>query len=108
MVFAPFTGMDNHRKAVTFGAGLILKEDIASNTWLFEHFKKAMSRDPIIIVTDQDPSMRAVVPQVFPNTRHRFYMWHIMMKVPREVLILVHISDKHLHINVNYSVVVEL
>lgn len=77
--------MDNHRKAVTFGAGLLLKEDEPSYTWLFEHFKKAMCKDPLVIVTDQDPSMKKSVPLVFPNTRHRFCMWHIMMKVPREV-----------------------
>lgn len=30
MIFAPFTGKDNHGRAVTFGAGLLSKEDADS------------------------------------------------------------------------------
>ncbi|XP_042023003.1 protein FAR1-RELATED SEQUENCE 5-like [Salvia splendens] len=45
MIFAPFTGKDNHSRAVTFGAGLLSSECRDSYTW------------------------------------HRWYMWHIMVKV---------------------------
>ena len=85
MVFAPFTSVDNHKKNITFDVGLLVKEDVASCSWLFNAFKRAMEHDPMSIVTEQDPSMRWSIPKVFPNTRHRFCMWHIMNKLPAKV-----------------------
>ncbi|XP_076926062.1 protein FAR1-RELATED SEQUENCE 6-like [Bidens hawaiensis] len=34
-----------------------------------------------VVVTDQDPAMKQAIAAVFPNTRHRLCMWHIMKKV---------------------------
>ncbi|CAH9076696.1 unnamed protein product [Cuscuta europaea] len=39
-----------------------------------------MGREPRCIITDQDPSMKVAIPQVFTTTCHRFCMWHIMSK----------------------------
>ncbi|XP_031090998.1 protein FAR1-RELATED SEQUENCE 5-like [Ipomoea triloba] len=39
LVFVPFTGMDNHKKSVTFASGLIAKEDVDSYVWLLGNFK---------------------------------------------------------------------
>ncbi|XP_019158687.1 PREDICTED: protein FAR1-RELATED SEQUENCE 3-like [Ipomoea nil] len=47
MVFTPFTGVNNHTKSITFGAGLLTKEDIESYVWLFEKFKEAMGSEPV-------------------------------------------------------------
>ncbi|XP_019176888.1 PREDICTED: protein FAR1-RELATED SEQUENCE 5-like [Ipomoea nil] len=80
LVFTPFTGVDNHKKCITFGAGLLLKEDIESYVWLFENFKKAMGMETRIIVTDQDPAMKVAIPRVFKQARHRYCIWHIMCK----------------------------
>ncbi|XP_019162230.1 PREDICTED: protein FAR1-RELATED SEQUENCE 5-like [Ipomoea nil] len=33
LVFVPFTGVDNHKRCVTFGAGLIDREDVESYRW---------------------------------------------------------------------------
>ncbi|XP_019178624.1 PREDICTED: protein FAR1-RELATED SEQUENCE 5-like [Ipomoea nil] len=85
LVFTPFTGIDNHKKCITFGAGLLLNEDIESYVWLFEKFKKAMGMEPKIIVTDQDPAMKMAIPRVFKQARHRYCMWHIMCKVGEKV-----------------------
>jgi len=85
MVFAPFTGVDNHKKSLTFGAGLVMKEDIAGYNWIFENFVKAMGHAPTIIVTDQDPAMKVSIKETLPNTRHRLCMWHIMEKVSVKV-----------------------
>ncbi|XP_042059490.1 protein FAR1-RELATED SEQUENCE 5-like [Salvia splendens] len=63
MIFAPFTGKDNHSRAVTFGAGLLSSEA------------------PKLIITDQDCGIKLVVQQVLLQTRHRWCMWHIMVKV---------------------------
>ncbi|KAK9749692.1 hypothetical protein RND81_02G144000 [Saponaria officinalis] len=45
MVFTPFTGVDNHKRCVTFAAGMIAKENAESFTWLFENYVKAMGGD---------------------------------------------------------------
>ncbi|XP_019162778.1 PREDICTED: protein FAR1-RELATED SEQUENCE 5-like [Ipomoea nil] len=85
MVLVPFTGVDNHRRGVTFAIGLISREDVDSYVWLLQQFKSAMGCVPSCTITDQDPSMRIAVPQVFGTTRHRFYMWHIMSNVGEKV-----------------------
>ncbi|XP_019184816.1 PREDICTED: protein FAR1-RELATED SEQUENCE 5-like [Ipomoea nil] len=85
LVFVPFTGIDNHKKSVTFAAGLIAKEDVESYVWLLDNFKRAMGHEPTYIITDQDPAMRVAVPTVFKSARHRFCMWHIMSKVGDKV-----------------------
>lgn len=79
----PFTSVDNHKKSTRFG--LIAKEDVESYIWLLENFKLDMGREPICTTTDQDPAMKIAVARVFPTTRHRYYMWHIMTKVSDKV-----------------------
>ncbi|XP_021717028.1 protein FAR1-RELATED SEQUENCE 5-like [Chenopodium quinoa] len=86
MVFGPFTGVDHHKKCVTFAVGFIVKEDVASFQWLFRTFVKAMgSREPNCLITDQDPAMKIAVNSVFQQCEHRFCMWHIMKKLPDKV-----------------------
>ncbi|XP_019172000.1 PREDICTED: protein FAR1-RELATED SEQUENCE 5-like [Ipomoea nil] len=85
MVFTPFTGVNNHKKSITFGAELLTKEDIESYVWLFEKFKEAMGTEPVLVVIDQDPAMRVAFPRVFKEAKHRFCMWHIMSKVGDKV-----------------------
>ncbi|XP_021713585.1 protein FAR1-RELATED SEQUENCE 5-like [Chenopodium quinoa] len=86
MVFGPFTGVDHHKKCVTFAAGFIAKEDVASFEWLFRTFVKAMGgREPNCLITDQDPAMKIAVNSVFQQCEHRFCMWHIMKKLPDKV-----------------------
>ncbi|KAK9698236.1 hypothetical protein RND81_08G090400 [Saponaria officinalis] len=83
MVFTPFTGVDNHRRSVTFCGALLNRENEESFTWLFRRFLDAMGgKEPYYIITDQDPGIIASVANVFKTARHRFCMWHIMNKVP--------------------------
>lgn len=81
MIFAPFTGKDNHSRAVTFGAGLLSSEGRDSYSWLFGCFVRCMGVAPKLIITDQDWGIRLAVEQVLLQTRHRWCMWHIMVKV---------------------------
>ncbi|XP_031126315.1 protein FAR1-RELATED SEQUENCE 5-like [Ipomoea triloba] len=81
LVFVPFTGVDNHRRCITLGAGLLTKEDVDSYMWLLDRFKTAMGKSPLYVVTDQDAAMIIAVERVLPESRHRFCMWHIMTKV---------------------------
>lgn len=91
MVFCPFTGVDKHDKCVTFAFALLSKEDIPHFRWAFDHFVKAMGRNPVVIVTDQCPAMKQAIPtsfaasDEFPATRHRLCMWHIMEKFPMKL-----------------------
>ncbi|XP_019191182.1 PREDICTED: protein FAR1-RELATED SEQUENCE 5-like [Ipomoea nil] len=81
LVFVPFTGVDNHKRSITFGAGLIAREDVESYEWLLKSFKTAMGYTPRCTITDQDPALKVAIPNIMPETRHRFCMWHIMSKV---------------------------
>lgn len=88
MIFAPFTGVDKHDKCVTFAAYLLSQESIEHFTWDFDHFVKAMGRNPVVIITDQCPAMKVAVPASFSTkngliaSKHRLCMWHIMEKFP--------------------------
>ncbi|XP_019182044.1 PREDICTED: protein FAR1-RELATED SEQUENCE 5-like [Ipomoea nil] len=86
MVFVPFTGVDNHKRCITFGAGLLIKEDADSYSWLLEQFICAMGKRPVCVVTDQDPAMRIAIERVLPECHHRYCMWHIMTKVNEKLV----------------------
>ncbi|XP_074267119.1 protein FAR1-RELATED SEQUENCE 5-like [Silene latifolia] len=87
MIFAPFTGVDHHKKCVIFGAGLIRKETDEDFVWLFRNFLSAMSNKyPVCIITYQDRGIKAEVKAVFEDiTQHRYCMWHIMKKLPDKI-----------------------
>lgn len=86
MVFGPFTGIDNHKRCITFAGCFIAKEDVDSFEWVFRTFLKAMNgKEPYCLITDQDPAMGIAIPKVFKSCQHRFCMWHIMKKVPEKI-----------------------
>ncbi|XP_076950151.1 protein FAR1-RELATED SEQUENCE 5-like [Bidens hawaiensis] len=85
MVFVSFTAIDNPCHSVTFGAGLLASETIESYTWLLQMLLKSFGHASKVVVTDQDPAMKQAITAVFPNTRHRLCMWHIMKKVADKV-----------------------
>ncbi|XP_031092691.1 protein FAR1-RELATED SEQUENCE 5-like [Ipomoea triloba] len=62
LVFVPFTGIENHKRCVVFGVGLLANEDVASYVWLLENFKRALGSEPICTVTDQNLAMRVAAP----------------------------------------------
>ncbi|GKC01720.1 FAR1-related sequence 5-like protein isoform X1 [Tanacetum coccineum] len=51
----------------------------------YEIFKKVFGNAPKVVVTDQDPAMRLAIVEIFPDTRHRLCMWHIMQKLTNKV-----------------------
>ncbi|XP_074298128.1 protein FAR1-RELATED SEQUENCE 5-like [Silene latifolia] len=86
MIFTPFTGVDHHKRSVTFAAALLFHEDDDSFKWVFEKFLDAMGqREPQCIITDQCPGIKKAVPKVFKKAKHRYFMWHIMQKVPDKI-----------------------
>ncbi|KAK9075385.1 hypothetical protein SSX86_003708 [Deinandra increscens subsp. villosa] len=85
MIFVPFTGVDHHKRCVTFGAGLLSDETTESYTWLLERFLQAHVKQPRLVLTDQDSAMAKAVLAVFKESKHRLCMWHIMRKLPSKI-----------------------
>nr|GEX84769.1 protein FAR1-related sequence 5-like [Tanacetum cinerariifolium] len=82
MLFIPFTVIDNHKRSVTVGSGLLKKETAKAYGWLLRAFKKAFVCPPNIVVTNQDEAIRLAVAAEFLDSKHRICMWHIMQKIP--------------------------
>ncbi|GFP97773.1 protein far-red impaired response 1 [Phtheirospermum japonicum] len=83
MSFGTIIGVNKHGQSILLGCALISHENISSFKWLFSTWLDAMGGiHPNGILSDQCPSITAVVKEVMPNTRHRFCLWHIMQKVP--------------------------
>lgn len=87
MVFVPFTGIDNHKRCVTFGARLLTREDTDSYKWLLKCFLKAFGSPPKIIMSDQDPTIKKAVDELLPLSSHHLCIWHITTKLPKKVYI---------------------
>ncbi|GJX23892.1 regulation of nuclear pre-mRNA domain-containing protein 1B [Tanacetum coccineum] len=85
MKFVPFIGVDNHKKCVTLGSGMLLHEDTESYMWLLKTFITAFLKEPIMIVTDQDGAMKRAIEAVFTKAKHKLCMWHIMQKIPSKI-----------------------
>ncbi|XP_074301135.1 protein FAR1-RELATED SEQUENCE 5-like [Silene latifolia] len=82
MKFAPFTGIDNHKKSITFGCVLLDHEDDDSFIWAFQSSSESNGwQRTQLHHHDQDAGIINAVPAVFKKARHRFCMWHIMKKV---------------------------
>nr|KAJ0189012.1 hypothetical protein LSAT_V11C800443870 [Lactuca sativa] len=60
MVFVPCIGIDNHKRCVT-----------DSFIWLLKSFFKAFGKQPLLVLSDQDQTMKKVVETVFPQSIHR-------------------------------------
>ncbi|XP_035549729.1 protein FAR1-RELATED SEQUENCE 5-like [Juglans regia] len=86
MPFAPFVGVNHHGQSILLGAGLLSSEDTHSFVWLFRMWLACMNgRAPKAIITDQDRAMKNAISIVFPETRHRYCLWHIMRKLPEKL-----------------------
>ena len=100
----PFTGVDNHKRCVTFSIGLSSKEDVASYIWLFQTFLNAMGgKQPYSIITYQNLAVKIALPTVFPKSIHKFCVWHIMKKLKDKVFVELR-SDENLLKRINYLV----
>ncbi|XP_074296848.1 uncharacterized protein LOC141627502 [Silene latifolia] len=86
MIFAPFTGVDHHKKSVTFGASLISRENDQNFKWIFTKILDCMGgKEPHCFFTDQCPAMKIAVPRRFydrfPSLLHVAYYEEITRKV---------------------------
>ncbi|CAH9089712.1 unnamed protein product [Cuscuta epithymum] len=86
MPFAPFVGVNHHGQSLLMGCGLVSNEDTQTFVWLFKAWLECMDGiAPMGIITDQDRAMQNAIAIVFPNSNHRWCLWHIMKKVPEKL-----------------------
>ncbi|XP_062195274.1 protein FAR1-RELATED SEQUENCE 5-like [Phragmites australis] len=87
MPLAMFVGSNHQLQNVIFGQALLQNEKTDTFEWLFKAFKDCMSAGPELkcILTDQDSSMAAAIPKVFPKTVHRLCRWHMLKKYKEEL-----------------------
>ncbi|XP_062163039.1 protein FAR-RED IMPAIRED RESPONSE 1-like [Alnus glutinosa] len=80
--FAPFVGVNHHGQSMLLGAGLLSSEDTENFVWLFQTWLECMNgRAPNAIITYQNRAMKNAIARVFPGTRHRYCLWHILKKI---------------------------
>ena len=85
MPFAPFVGVNHHGQSMLLGCGLLSSEDTETFVWLFRTWLQCMQgQAPNGIITDQDRAMQNASQLVFPNTKHRWCLWHILKKLPKK------------------------
>jgi len=86
MPFAVFVGVNHHGQSTLLGCGLLSVEDTESFVWLFNSWLRCMlGKPPVGIVTDQCKAMQNAIEVVFPTTRHRWCLWHIMKKIAEKL-----------------------
>ncbi|KVH98697.1 MULE transposase domain-containing protein, partial [Cynara cardunculus var. scolymus] len=71
--------------AMSVGSALVGHEHVPNYKWLLQAFGKAHLKPPLMILTDQCPAMKQAIASVFPDSRHRLCIWHIMNKVPNKI-----------------------
>ncbi|XP_022889105.1 protein FAR1-RELATED SEQUENCE 5-like [Olea europaea var. sylvestris] len=82
MSFVPFVGVNHHGQSTLLGCGLLSNEDTETFVWLFRTWLQCMYGEaPQAIITDQDRAMQNAIEIVFPQTKHRWCLWHILKKL---------------------------
>ncbi|KAL4276911.1 hypothetical protein AHAS_Ahas20G0254500 [Arachis hypogaea] len=71
-------GTNHHRQTIIFGFGLLEDEKIPSYKWLLRCFLDVMrQKEPMVVVTDGDESMKEAIRSEFLNATHRLCSWHL-------------------------------
>ena len=78
MPLCPFVGVNHHGNTIVFASTLISYEDKETFEWLFQQWIECMGKAPDVLLTDQCKAMEGAITEVFPETKHRFCLWHIL------------------------------
>ncbi|KAI4338962.1 hypothetical protein MLD38_023961 [Melastoma candidum] len=88
-----FVGVNHHCQAMLLGCGLLADQSRATFTWLLRTWLRAMGgKSPTVILTEQDGEKKAAVAEILPQTRHCYYLWHILEKVSEN---FAHVINRH-------------
>ncbi|XP_021749463.1 protein FAR1-RELATED SEQUENCE 5-like [Chenopodium quinoa] len=78
MIFGPFTGVDHHKKCVTFADSFVAHEDISSFEWVFKTFLKAMGNNEPIEPAEFEEKWNKVISEFHLNDHEWLaYMYNI-------------------------------
>ncbi|XP_062085504.1 protein FAR1-RELATED SEQUENCE 6-like [Humulus lupulus] len=84
--FATFVGVNHHGQSTFLGCVLLSNEDTNTFVWLFKSWLACMSNcSPCAIITDQYKAMQNAIEITLPHTKHRWFLWHILKKLPEKV-----------------------
>ncbi|PWA78370.1 FRS (FAR1 Related Sequences) transcription factor family [Artemisia annua] len=87
MPVALFIGVNHHFQAMLLGCGLVADDSKSTCVWLMKMWARAMGgteNGPKVMITEYGKSFEASVNEVFPRSRHCFYLWSILEKVPEK------------------------
>ena len=83
MTFARFIRINYYGESIILGCRLFSGKDTDSFVWVFIQWLQSMCGiAPKAIITDQCQAMRRAIEIVFPETFHRWCIWHITIKLP--------------------------
>ncbi|KAL4323438.1 hypothetical protein GQ457_11G022480 [Hibiscus cannabinus] len=86
MPFCPFIGVNHHNQSMLLGCALISCEDTNNYVWVFKTWLSCMEgKAPHGIITDQCMAIGNAIEKVFPNTKHRWCIWHIMRNAKKHL-----------------------
>ncbi|XP_021765499.1 protein FAR1-RELATED SEQUENCE 4-like [Chenopodium quinoa] len=84
--FCNFVGVNHHGQTILFGCALVTRENAETFEWVFSNWLRCMGdKEPIGILTDQDPAMRKALKVVMKGTTHRWCIWHIINKFGKKL-----------------------
>ncbi|RYQ98784.1 hypothetical protein Ahy_B07g086577 [Arachis hypogaea] len=73
-----FSDTNHHQQTIISGFRLLEDEKIPSYKWLLDTFLEVMhQKQPKVVITDGDESMKEAIRTEFPNDTHRLCTWHL-------------------------------
>ncbi|GMH06718.1 hypothetical protein Nepgr_008558 [Nepenthes gracilis] len=88
-----FVGVNHHFQPMLLGCALVADETTPTFVWLMKTWLRSVGgRAPQVIISDQEPVLKAAIEEVFPMSRHCFPLWNILEKVPGN---LAHLIKRH-------------
>ena len=81
MALSLFVGFDRVMQNIILVQGLIVNESKQSHSWLFKRIVEVTGIHPTVIITDSDPTVNAVINEVFINTYPIYCTFHIMQNL---------------------------
>jgi hypothetical protein len=85
MELSLIVGFNNDRWNILLAQGLLIDESLDSYIWMFSNIIKATSIWPVVIITDSDPAVDAVIHQVLPSTYPIHCAFHISQNLDKNL-----------------------
>jgi len=77
------SGVDGCYRNIIFAIAFLNNESEETYSWIFSAFKSIMKKDPLLIITDMDPSLTGAIAKEYPNVQKRLCSWHVCRNLQR-------------------------